>query len=912
MSAQAEARLVRCAAVFEPADPPRDGRLAFWDPHGARPPALSPGEPGEMTVAVPRDGSITRLTVPALRMPPGAALPILLRARHTTAHPATAFWAAAALAGLDLVARGRIRPRASADGHGAWHAGPLEAADLEHIAALAAALPPEARATPLPGTLDLPDPAGLIRAFLDAVADEMPRTPGRPSPATTDARTVPGPAEARTAESALRISLRAELTDPAAGDLRLVVQVHSGTEIADAADLWAGHVHGFGPQARLETTLAVRRAARAWPPLERLLRRPLPDALSPTDEETADLLRDAERRLGAEGIQVHWPRELARDLTATAVLGDRETLPHPPGVPGRGLFGDDRLLSVDWRLTLGGEPLTGAEMDLLADAHRPVVRLRDQWVLLDPELAHRARERTHKPITPIDALGAALTGTIEVDGTHVQVATRGTLAALRERIAEPAGEPVPQPPELTAPLRDYQLRGLGWLARMTSLGLGGCLADDMGLGKTITLIALHLHRRAAAYGPTLVVCPASLLGNWQREIERFAPGIPVRRFHGGRRELTDDGFVLTTYATMRLDAARLAAHRWGLLVADEAQHVKNPRSGTARALRTIPAGARVALTGTPVENRLSELWAVLDWTTPGLLGTRTAFAARWAEPIEAGDTATAERLSRLIRPFLLRRRKSDPGIAPELPPKTETDRPVPLTREQAGLYEAAVRETMTHIRAGTGMARRGLVMKLITALKQICNHPAHYLKETAPLLAGRSGKLELLDELVDTIRAEDGTVLVFTQYVAMARLIEGHLTHRGLAPTLLHGGIPIPAREEIVRRFQHGDIPVLLLSLRAAGTGLNLTRADHVIHYDRWWNPAVEDQATDRAHRIGQTRAVQVHRLIAEGTIEDRIAEMLRRKRHLAETVLGSGEAALSELSDDELADLVSLREDAR
>jgi SNF2 family DNA or RNA helicase len=314
-----------------------------------------------------------------------------------------------------------------------------------------------------------------------------------------------------------------------------------------------------------------------------------------------------------------------------------------------------------------------------------------------------------------------------------------------------------------------------------------------------------------------------------------------------------------------------------------------------------------------VENNLTELWAILDWTTPGLLGTRTAFAARWADPIEAGDTATAERLAHLTRPFLLRRRKSDPDIAPELPPKTETDRPVSLTREQAGLYEAVVRETMARIATSDDMVRRGLVMKLITALKQICDHPAHYLKQTDGPLAGRSGKLELLDELIDTIHAEDGAVLVFTQYVAMARLIERHLTARGLPCTLLHGGTPVPAREDIVRRFQDDGIPVLLLSLRAAGTGLNLTRADHVIHYDRWWNPAVEDQATDRAHRIGQTRTVQVHRLIAEGTIEDRIAGMLRRKRDLAESVLGgTGEAALSELSDDELADLVKLREDPR
>lgn len=453
---------------------------------------------------------------------------------------------------------------------------------------------------------------------------------------------------------------------------------------------------------------------------------------------------------------------------------------------------------------------------------------------------------------------------------------------------------------------------------MTSLGLGGCLADDMGLGKTITVIALHLHRARPA--PTLVVCPASLLGNWQREITRFAPGVPVHRFHGSGRTLdgVGDGFVLTTYGTMRGSAPELAAHTWGMVVADEAQHVKNPFSSTAKALRTIPAPARVALTGTPVENNLSELWALLDWTTPGLLGPLKSFRARHARVVEnvehagsAGTTASdeaVERLSRLVRPFLLRRKKSDPGIVPELPPKTESDHPVPLTREQASLYEAVVRETMAAIEAAEGIARRGLVMKLLTALKQICNHPAQYLKEEQARLSGRSGKLALLDELLDTILTEDGSVLVFTQYVSMARLLSAHLTSRAIPSQLLHGGTPVAERERMVDRFQSGEVPVFLLSLKAAGTGLNLTRAGHVVHYDRWWNPAVEEQATDRAYRIGQTRPVQVHRLIAEGTVEDRIADMLAAKRALADAVLGSGEGALTELTDRELADLVSLR----
>ncbi|MFD8820288.1 DEAD/DEAH box helicase, partial [Streptomyces sp. NPDC059627] len=382
-------------------------------------------------------------------------------------------------------------------------------------------------------------------------------------------------------------------------------------------------------------------------------------------------------------------------------------------------------------------------------------------------------------------------------------------------------------------------------------------------------------------------------------------------------ESADGGFVLTTYGTMRLDTGRLAGHRWGMVVADEAQHVKNASSATARALRLIPTDARVALTGTPVENSLSELWALLDWTTPGLLGGHGHFRRRWIAPIEAersaagpgeGSGATAGRLAGLVRPFLLRRRKSDPGVAPELPPKTETDHPVALTAEQTALYEQQVRAVMAEIRSTEGIARSGLVLKLLTGLKQICNHPAQFLKEEEPKLAGRSGKLALLDELLDTILAEDGAALVFTQYVAMARLLERHLQDRGITAQLLHGGTPVPQREEMVRRFQDGEVPVFLLSLKAAGTGLNLTRADHVVHYDRWWNPAVEAQATDRAHRIGQTRPVQVHRMIAEGTIEDRIAALMEAKGELADAVVGSGEQAVSRLGNDELANLVELR----
>ncbi|MGP3970886.1 SNF2-related protein [Streptomyces sp. 6N223] len=970
------AALTRCAAVFQPADPPRESTVAFFDPDGERPPP-GPGEASGLPVALPgTDGAVATRTVPALVLPLREALPVLTRARATGGHPAAACWGAAAVLALQLAARGRLLPGLTDADHDAWRLGPLDTADAERLRELAEAMPPQAHAVPLPGSPAdaplLPRQERLLRAFLDAVADTLPRTPaaalaaGGPAFADDGAAGPPRRSPQHRAwaqevaaghDTGVRLSLRIEVEGldalegrdaappGAAGGgrprFRAVLQLHSLTDpalVADAAEVWSGDspaATALGPRARTDALLTLRRAAAAWEPLTPLLNAAVPDAVELAEEEIGELLgAPAGRALNAAGVQVHWPRSLTRTLTSHAVVGgdgggDAAPGPdpyreRPSALPSR--LSPDALLRFDWRFALGDTPLTREELDRLAESGRPVVRLRERWALVDPDQVRRALARRDRKLTTAEALGAALAGSTEDEGERVEVRAAGWLAALRDHLADPGREvaaPVPQPPRLAATLRDYQLRGLNWLHRMTSLGLGGCLADDMGLGKTITLIALHLHRQLnpATAGPTLVVCPASLLGNWQREIERFAPGTPVRRYHGASRALPepahtpsrtppqDGGFVLTTYGTMRLDAHLLAdAAPWSLVVADEAQHVKNPASATARRLRLIPSRARVALTGTPVENNLSELWAILDWTTPGLLGRLGTFRRRYADAVEGGtDPAAAERLARLVRPFLLRRHKTDPGIAPELPPKTETDHPVTLTPEQAGLYEAQVREGLAAVAGTDGLARRGLVVKLLTALKQICNHPAQFLKEDRPRLAGRSGKLELLDELLDSVLAEGASVLVFTQYVRMARLLQGHLAERGVDSLLLHGGTPVARREEMVRRFGAGEVPVFLLSLKAAGTGLNLTRAEHVVHFDRWWNPAVEAQATDRAHRIGQDRPVQVHRLIAEGTVEDRIAAMLRDKRRLADAVLGSGEAALTELTDAELAALVGL-----
>ena len=880
----------------------------------------------------PRDGVVEfrddRRTV---SLPVRAALPVLTRAQAgTDTHASVRLLAGAALLGMRLVAAGKFQPDPEA---GRWRPAGLGPDDEERISRLGVAL--------AYGDLDAAGAEGVARRMIDAVVDAMPRSAPHARPAERQRSVERGReqplgdyanrlqarlAKHRTAvpdnrPQLVSLSLRVEADDEelTVGSVRLVLQVHderNPLHVCDAGVLFTESgpdaSHGFGDRARTHASVALRAAADSWPVLERFLELRVPDQLTLDTDELVSLLDDGVAALEQRGISVLWPRSLGRDLTATAVL-DHKRAPGSRDEPLQsGVFGPDALFSFDWQIALHGEPLSEDEMERLAKAAGPMLKLRDNWVIVDPRIARKAKKRLVRTIKPVQALAAALTGVAEIGDLPEQVIVGASLLKVRERLVNAATrEPVEIPTSLRAELRDYQKHGLTWLAELTSLGLGACLADDMGLGKTVTLIALHLHRGS---GPTLVVCPASLLGNWEAEIRRFAPGVVVRRHHGPGRDLdgVTEGFVLTTYGTMRNDVVALDRVGFDMVVADEAQHVKNPRSSAAQALRSVRSNARVALTGTPVENNLTELWAILDWATPGLLGSRNAFRKVWAAPIESGvDPDKTKQFADLIGPFLLRRRKSDPGIAPELPPKTETDHLLGLTREQVVLYESFVRDSMERIERADEDARRGLVLKLLTGLKQICNHPAHFLKQANPRLAGRSEKLDLLDEVLGTVLAEDGAVLVFTQYVAMARLLEGHLVAAGVPHQFLHGGTPVREREKMVARFQAGEMPVFLLSLKAGGTGLNLTRADHVVHIDRWWNPAVEDQATDRAYRIGQTKPVQVHRLVTQGTIEERIAELLTRKRALADSVLARGEAGLTELSDAELRDLVELRPQA-
>ena len=452
---------------------------------------------------------------------------------------------------------------------------------------------------------------------------------------------------------------------------------------------------------------------------------------------------------------------------------------------------------------------------------------------------------------------------------------------------------------------------------LSRVGLGGCLADDMGLGKTATTLA-HLLERP---GPHLVVCPLSVVHNWESEAHRFTPGHSVVVHHGSSRQradaadapalfgLADADIVITTYGLLPRDLDALAAIDWTTVVLDEAQMVKNPSTKAARAVRRLGAAQKLALTGTPVENRLSELWAILDAVNPGLLGSQQRFREEFATAIERSQSdEAAERLRRLTQPFVLRRTKADKRLLPDLPDKIEQIAYAQLTREQATLYQGVVDQLLVDAKELDGMQRRGRVLAALTRLKQICNHPAHALKDGSRL-EGRSGKLNRFDELVAELLDVDERALVFTQFREMGELLQVHVRNRfDLDVPFLHGGVAKGGRDSMVAAFQAGEgPPLLVVSLKAGGTGLNLTAASQVIHYDRWWNPAVEDQATDRAWRLGQQRTVNVHKLVCEGTVEERIGQVIDEKRAIADAVVGSGEAWLSELSADQLADLVTL-----
>jgi hypothetical protein len=640
-----------------------------------------------------------------------------------------------------------------------------------------------------------------------------------------------------------------------------------------------------------------------------------------------DFLDIAPHELALRGIALIGPEHLVaarvsvRGRAAPAPVDDR-----------RQRFGVEAI--VDWSAVIDDTPISDAELARAEAAGARLLHTGNRWVRIDPAGLRRARNvlsehrRDHASLDAVsllrlasgsEARPATHTSTGSIDdrvGGHVDELVDGTDGWVEDLLAglpDERLEEVHEAGTFKGELRHYQRRGLAWMQFLARLGLGGCLADDMGLGKTATTLA-HLVERP---GPHLVVCPLSVVHNWEAESARFTPSLRVVVHHGAERQrsgpalfgLDDADLVVTTYGLVARDLDSLTPVEWNTLVLDEAQMIKNPTTKAARAVRQLRAGQKLALTGTPVENRLSELWAILDAVNPGLLGSQQRFRERFGTPIERhADRAAAERLRRLTQPFVLRRTKADRRLLPDLPDKIEQIAFAQLTREQAVLYQQVVDQLLHDAANEEGMRRRGRVLAALTRLKQVCNHPAQALRDGSRL-AGRSGKLNRFDELVAELLDVDERALVFTQFREMGELLRQHVhDHFRIDAPFLHGGATRAQRDRMVAEFQAGTAPPLLLvSLRAGGTGLNLTAASQVIHYDRWWNPAVEDQATDRAWRIGQHRTVNVHKLVCEGTVEERIGQVIDDKRSLADAAIGSGEAWLTELDTDDLRDLVAL-----
>jgi SNF2 family DNA or RNA helicase len=613
------------------------------------------------------------------------------------------------------------------------------------------------------------------------------------------------------------------------------------------------------------------------------------------------------------------------------------------GSAPQSLFGLQQLMQFDWRLALGDVEITEAEFRRLLEQNQRLVQIRGQWVQLDPAVVEQIRRMmkkiggkkglTFRDVLEIHLLGEAPPDAGEPEAGQeerlkMEIELNDTLGSMLRRLTHAEKLPaVSVPASFRGTLRPYQNDGVSWLLFLRGCGLGGCLADDMGLGKTVQWITylVHVKEHEKPDAPSLLICPTSVLGNWQKEIERFAPKLTVYLHYGPHRHRSRSfretaarvDLVLTTYTLAHLDAEELGSVEWNSICLDEAQNIKNAYTKQAAAIRRLEGRHRVAMTGTPIENRLTELWSIFDFINPGYLGSLNEFSRRFSSAIEKnGDREKTAQVQRLVRPFLMRREKKDPAISLDLPEKSESKTYVPLTAEQGSLYENYIRDLFERLDRLSPMERRGMILTALTKLKQLCNHPALLLKENGHLPEpDRSNKFKRLLEMVSELRAEGDRCLIFTQFVETGHMLQRTLERQQREPVqFLHGGTPRVERERMITRFQDESLPrgegcgIFILSLKAGGTGLNLTAANHVFHFDRWWNPAVENQATDRAFRIGQTRHVQVYKFITLGTLEEKIDEMIERKTGLSRQIVGGGENWITELSTDELRELFALR----
>jgi len=686
----------------------------------------------------------------------------------------------------------------------------------------------------------------------------------------------------------------------------------------------------FGPNFERHLLLALGYAARSYSKIREGLATAAPVGLRLTLEEAFAFLKESAWVLEDAGYRVLVPswwtpegRRRARIRLKTAAQPAKGS-----SAAASSRLGMDTLIAYQYQLSIGGQPLGEAEWEELVSAKTPLVRFRGEWMELDQEkmgqmLAFwQAREQESSEMSLLEVLRSASESGDELEWDHDDA-----VAAMLARLGDKSAfAPIPDPPGLQGTLRDYQRRGVAWLTYLEQFGLGPCLADDMGLGKTLQVIARLLGDRSEAdgAGPTLIIAPTSVLGNWRKEIERFAPDLRVLVHQGSGRgkeaasftaSCTASDVVLTSFALARLDEKLLRAQSWRRLVVDEAQNIKNPAAAQTKAILKLPARRRLALTGTPVENRLRDLWSIFNFLNPGYLGKETQFRKGFETPIQKNnDTGRQEVLKKLVEPFILRRLKTDKRIIDDLPDKVEQKMFCNLTPEQASLYEAVVQDVAAQLDEAEGIQRKGLILATLMKLKQICNHPAQFLQDGSAFSGERSLKLKRLAEMAEEAIESDESLLIFTQFTEIGGALNRYLGHTLHCPTFyLHGGTSAARRDRLVAEFQDpaGAAAVFILSLRAGGVGLNLTKASHVFHFDRWWNPSVEDQATDRAFRIGQTKNVFVHKFVAIGTVEEKIDALIEDKKRIASAIVGADEGWLTELDNDTFKELIALRRSA-
>ena len=575
----------------------------------------------------------------------------------------------------------------------------------------------------------------------------------------------------------------------------------------------------------------------------------------------------------------------------------------------------DDLLAFDWQIALGNDLISPDEFNRLLRNASGLFRFKEKYIYVSEDELEKLHKRINssKELNPFELLQTALSE--EFEGSPIVLSDE-----VRKLIDElTSNENIPLPTGLNAQLRPYQVRGFSWMYRNSRIGFGSIIADDMGLGKTLQVISILLKLKEEEAinkkNKALVIVPTGLLTNWEAEIKKFAPSISTHIFHGGTRDikLFDADVMLTTYGVLRSDANLLKKQKWQVLVIDEAQNIKNQDTIQTKAVKSIPSNIRIAMSGTPVENRLSEFWSIMDFANKGYLGNIKSFKSTYADPIQIfNDENVVSRFRKVTSPFMMRRMKTDKTIISDLPDKLEQNQIAVLTKQQAALYQKTMQAAMDEIEglSGTGseslFKRQGLVLQMILALKQICNHPTNFLKN-GNFDPSLSGKVELLFELLDSIASAGEKVLIFTQFTEMGQMLQRFITERpgGEQPMFYHGGCSVKERQSMVDRFQNNRADkIFILSLKAAGTGLNLTAASHVIHYDLWWNPAVENQATDRAYRIGQKKNVMVHRFITQNTFEEKINDMIQKKKHLADMTVASGENWIGKLSNKELREI--------